>query len=122
MDYVHGNDYLKNQQGKYAEPYSVYSPWVHRIDFGYKHDFVLNVGKDTHMLQLSFDMKNVMNLFNSSWGVAKYLNPELVPKHASSGMKVWMPMVWQPSLRQLRLMEIPKHSRQATHWVSAGML
>lgn len=77
MDYVHGNSYLKNQQGKYAEPYSVYSPWVHRIDFSYKHDFVVNAGKDEHRLQLSFDIKNVMNLFNSSWGVAKYLNPAI---------------------------------------------
>jgi hypothetical protein len=77
MDYVHANDYLKNQQGKYAEAYSVYSPWVHRIDFGYKHDFALNLGNNKHKLQLSFDIKNVMNLFNSSWGVAKYLNPEI---------------------------------------------
>ncbi|MFA6863756.1 MAG: carboxypeptidase regulatory-like domain-containing protein, partial [Dysgonamonadaceae bacterium] len=44
MDYVHASDYLKNRQGKYAEPYSVYSPWVHRVDFSYKHDFVVNVG------------------------------------------------------------------------------
>ncbi|MDR1518150.1 MAG: TonB-dependent receptor [Dysgonamonadaceae bacterium] len=77
MDYVHGNSYLKNQQGKYAEPYSVYSPWTHRIDVGYKHDFVVNAGGTKHNLQLSFDIKNVMNLFNSSWGVAKYLNPEI---------------------------------------------
>ena len=77
MDYVHASDYLKNQQGKYAEPYSVYSPWVHRIDFSYKHDFVLNTGDNRHKLQLSLDIKNVMNLFNNSWGVAKYLNPEI---------------------------------------------
>lgn len=77
MDYVHNNDYLKNHQGEYAEAYSLYSPWVHRIDFSYKHDFKLNVGKDKHTLQLSFDVKNVMNLFNSSWGVSKYLNPEI---------------------------------------------
>ncbi len=77
MDYVHSNDYLNNQQGKYAEAYSVYSPWVHRVDFAYKHDFALNTGKNEHKLQLSFDIKNVMNLFNSSWGVAKYLNPEI---------------------------------------------
>jgi len=77
MDYVHANDYLKDQQGEYAEAYSVYSPWVHRIDFGYKHDFVLNTGDTKHKLQLSFDIKNAMNLFNSSWGVAKYLNQEI---------------------------------------------
>ena len=77
MDYVHSNSYLKNQQGKYAEAYSVYSPWVNRIDFSYKHDFVIKANKTKNTLQLSFDVKNVMNLFNSSWGVAKYLNPEI---------------------------------------------
>jgi hypothetical protein len=77
MDYVHANDYLKNQQGKYAEAYSVYSPWVHRIDVAYKHDIVLNIKNSKHTLQFSADIKNVMNLFNSSWGVAKYLNPEI---------------------------------------------
>ena len=77
MNYVHGNSYLKNQQGKYAEAYSVYSPWVHRIDFSYKHDFVVNTNNSRNVLQLSLDIKNVMNLFNSHWGVAKYLNPEI---------------------------------------------
>jgi len=77
MDYVHANDYLKKQQGKYAEAYSVYSPWVNRIDFSYKHDFVIKTNSAKNTLQLSFDIKNVMNLFNSDWGVAKYLNPEI---------------------------------------------
>ncbi|MDR2584759.1 MAG: TonB-dependent receptor [Prevotellaceae bacterium] len=77
MDYVHANDYLKNRQGKYAEAYSVFSPWVHRVDFGYKHDFVVKAGNTKNTLQLSLDIKNVMNLFNSSWGVAKYLNPQI---------------------------------------------
>ncbi len=77
MDYVHKDGYLKNHQGEYAEAYSLYSPWVHRVDFAYKHDFKVNVGKTSHALQLTFDIKNVLNLFNSSWGVAKYLNTEI---------------------------------------------
>ncbi len=77
MDYVHNDDYLKNHQGEYAEPYSVYNPWVHRIDFAYKHDFKVNVGKTTHKLQLTMDIKNVLNLFNSSWGVTKTLNSDI---------------------------------------------
>ena len=77
MDYVHANNYLKNNQGKYAEAYSLYSPWVHRIDLSYKHDFSVNVCGAKHTLQLLLDVKNVLNFFNSSWGVSKYLNPEI---------------------------------------------
>ena len=77
MDYVHGNSYLKNHQGEYAEGYSLYSPWVHRIDFSYKHDFKFNVGNTKHTIQVGFDVKNLLNFFNSSWGVSKYLNPAI---------------------------------------------
>ncbi len=77
MDYVHKDKYLSKNQGKYAEAYSVYSPWVHRIDFSYKHDFKVNIGKSVNTLQLSLDVKNILNLFNSKWGVSKYMNPAL---------------------------------------------
>jgi hypothetical protein len=77
MDYVHANSYLKNHQGQYAEPYSLYSNWVNRFDFSYKHDFAFKTGNSEHILQLSLDIKNVGNLFNSSWGVSTQLNPAI---------------------------------------------
>ena len=77
MDFVHRDSYLSKHQGEYAEGYSVYSPWVHRLDFSYKHDFKVKVANSVNVLQVGFDMKNVLNLFNSSWGVSKYLNPEI---------------------------------------------
>ena len=77
MDFVHADPYLSKNQGKYAESYSVYSPWVHRVDFSYKHDFKLKAGKNTNILQLNVDVKNILNLFNSNWGVSKYMNPSL---------------------------------------------
>ena len=77
MAYVHNTPYLSKNQGKYAEAFSVYSPWVHRLDFSYKHDFKVKVGGSTNTLQLSLDVKNLLNLFNSSWGVSKYMNPKL---------------------------------------------
>lgn len=111
MDYVHSNDYLKNHQGEYAEPYSVYNPWVHRVDFSYKHDFKVNTGNIKHKLQLSFDMKNVLNFFNSKWGVMKVMNSTLnegrilrydhtdaegypvftTPAAVQSGVQTWLP-------------------------------
>ena len=77
MDFVHKDKYLSTHQGQYAEGYSVYNPWVHRVDFSYKHDFTVKCGKSTNTLQLCLDLKNVLNLFNSSWGVSKYLNPAI---------------------------------------------
>ncbi len=77
LAFVHNDSYLSKNQGKYAEGYSVYSPWVHRIDFSYKHDFKIQHGESTSKLQLSVDIKNILNLFNSNWGVSKYLNPEI---------------------------------------------
>ena len=77
LDFAHADKYLSKNQGKYAEAYSVYSPWVHRVDFSYKHDFKVNVGQTTNTLQLCLDVKNVLNMFNSSWGVMKEINPEV---------------------------------------------
>jgi len=77
MDFVHNDGYLSKHQGEYAEAYSVYNPWVHRVDLSYKHDFKVNFGKTTHKLQLSCDIKNVLNIFNSKWGVSKTMNPKL---------------------------------------------
>ena len=77
MDYVHKDKYLSKHQGEYAEAYSVYAPWVHKVDFSYKHDFKVNIGKSTNTLQLSVDLKNILNLFNSKWGVLNYMNPAL---------------------------------------------
>ena len=76
MDFVHNDSYLSKNQGKYAEAYSVYNPWTNRLDFSYKHDFKFKVGKSTNTIQLSVDVKNVMNLFYHRWGVMKQMNPD----------------------------------------------
>ena len=77
MNYVHNDKYLSRHQGEYAEGYSVYNPWVHRVDLSYKHDFTVKIGGSTNTLQLNLDIKNLLNLFNTSWGVSKYLNPDI---------------------------------------------
>ena len=76
MAYVHKDDYLSEHQGEYAEGYSVYNPFVHRVDFSYKHDFVFKIGNTKHKLQVGADIKNVLNMFNSSWGVSKVMNTD----------------------------------------------
>ncbi|MBR6423412.1 MAG: TonB-dependent receptor [Bacteroidales bacterium] len=63
--------YLSSHQGQYAEAYAVVAPMVHTFDFRYAHDFIVKVGNVKNTLQLSFDVVNLGNLFNSSWGVSK---------------------------------------------------
>ena len=77
MAYVHNDPYLSKNQGKYSEGYSVYSPWVHRLDFSYKHDFKIRTGNSTNTLQLCVDLKNILNFFDSSLGVSKIMNTNL---------------------------------------------
>ena len=69
--YANQDEYLSSHKGQYAEAYGVLTPWRHTFDFHYSHDFQFKVGKSTNALQLNFDIMNVGNLFNSSWGVAK---------------------------------------------------
>ena len=75
--YAKKDAYLSKHMGEYAEAYSVYSPWVHRVSLHYAHDFVIRVGNTKNTLQFNLDVNNLLNLFNSNWGVSKYMNPDL---------------------------------------------
>ncbi len=71
--FVEQDDYLRNHKGEYAEAYSAYAPWVHKIDFRWAHDFDLKIGNTTHRLQISADVQNILNIFNSKFGVEKVM-------------------------------------------------
>ena len=76
-EFANNDKYLSKHKGEYAEGYSIYSPWVHKLDFRYTHDFKVKAGNSMNTLQLIVDFKNILNIFNSSWGVMKYMNPDL---------------------------------------------
>ena len=75
--FVEQDKYLSTHKGQYAEAYSVYSPWTHRLNFRFAHDFKVNIGKSTNTLQLNVDFNNILNMFNPEWGVAKYMNSSI---------------------------------------------
>ncbi len=74
-EFAKNDKYIQKHKGGYAEAYSIYSPWVHRLDFRFSHDFQVKVAGSRNILQLNFDIKNILNMFNSSWGVSKFMNP-----------------------------------------------
>ena len=69
--FVAQDRYLRNHKGQYAEAYAARATWVNRFDFRWAHNFKFNVGKTTHNFQLTADVLNIGNMFNSTWGVYK---------------------------------------------------
>ena len=79
--------YLSANKGKYAEAYAVDRPFRHVFDFRYAHDFKLQLGRTVNTLQVSLDIQNVGNLFDSRWGVAKDWAPD-VPHDTNGNAKI----------------------------------
>jgi len=75
--FVDKDPYLSKIQDGYTEAYSVYNPWTTRLDLRWAHDFKIKAGKNMNIIQLSCDIKNLLNLFNNSWGVTSFMNSKL---------------------------------------------
>jgi hypothetical protein len=87
--------YLSKHAGEYAVRNGAYNPWNHRIDMRFMQDFKIKAGNTTNTLQLSVDVINLLNLFNSNWGLNQsYITNSplgVVGKDAATGrMKVSM--------------------------------
>ena len=67
--FVAQDKYLRSHKGQYAEAYAARAPWVNRFDFRWAHNFKFNTGNQVHNFQLSMDVLNIGNMFNSEWGV-----------------------------------------------------
>ena len=69
--FIEQDPYLSEHRGEYAERHGAMLPWFSQIDFKFMQDFSLKSGKKTNTLRLSFDVLNLGNMLNSSWGVRK---------------------------------------------------
>jgi hypothetical protein len=70
--YVDQDKYLSANKGKYADRYGVIMPWLGRWDVKILQDVYAYFDKNhktRHTLQISLDLLNIGNLFNSKWGV-----------------------------------------------------
>ena len=70
--YLAGDDYLKEHRGEYAERNGARLPFQHNFDLRLMQEFKLKTGTITNKLQISFDLLNLGNLFNSDWGRQYY--------------------------------------------------
>ncbi len=67
-NFISGDAYLKKHRGQYAERNGLRTPWVHDVDMKLMHEFTFKGANKQHGLTVSFDVFNVLNLLNNSWG------------------------------------------------------
>ncbi|WP_140938780.1 TonB-dependent receptor [Sphingobacterium lumbrici] len=82
---IEGDDYLRSRKGKYAERNGAIAPWRHQFDFRLSQQIVSNITGGNNSLEFFWDVFNIGNLFNSSWGIYKINNNILLtPANTSS--------------------------------------
>lgn len=76
-NFVNNDDYLSKHKGEYARPFSVYLPWVHKLDLHFSQDVKFKIAEQTHKLQFNLDITNFINFLDHRYGVGKTMNSAL---------------------------------------------
>jgi hypothetical protein len=80
LDAFIGQDsYLSEQRGQITERNGAKLPWLHRFDFRVAQD--INLFRNQHKIQLTFDILNAGNLINSEWGVTRVSNSSSIMQY-----------------------------------------
>ncbi len=77
--FINSIDYLKDNQGGYAERNAVRGPWSHIVDLKVLQDFSINMGDKKHTFQISADVFNFTNLLSKDWGQKKFIRSNVSP-------------------------------------------
>ncbi|WGQ14645.1 TonB-dependent receptor [Sphingobacterium faecium] len=82
---VDGDDYLKSRIGKTTERNGAIAPWRHQFDFRLSQELFKGIGGKNNSLEFFWDVMNIGNLFNSSWGIYEINNNILLtPQNTSA--------------------------------------
>jgi hypothetical protein len=92
--YINNNPYLKERRGKYAERNGAAFPWLNRFNFSVVQEVYFKVGPKQmkNTLQFRFDILNVGNMLNNSWGVGSVSttnSPLTVSSTYANGLPVY---------------------------------
>lgn len=71
FNFMEQDSYLKANKGSYAGANAAAAPWVHNFDLRILREYYIKAGETNNTLQFSFDIMNVGNLLNSTWGVTQ---------------------------------------------------
>jgi hypothetical protein len=67
--FIEQDPYLSGKRGEITERNGAKLPWLQRVDFRVAQD--INLFRNQHKIQLTFDVLNIGNLLNSEWGVSR---------------------------------------------------
>lgn len=91
--YIDGNKYLSGRRGRFTERNAARTPWNNNLDFHFAHEFGLGTGKDgkpNHTITFTWDILNLTNLVNKSWGWV-YFSPNTYNSMSSVGLIPYIP-------------------------------
>jgi hypothetical protein len=67
-DFISNNSYLNSRRGNFTERNGGRTPWNTQLDMRLMHEFRFNAGKKFHSVQFTWDIINLANLINKTWG------------------------------------------------------
>lgn len=67
--FIESDPYLSKHRGQYADKNSNFMPFTSFLDLAVRQDFGMKIGGKNHKFQVSWDVFNLANLINNSWGV-----------------------------------------------------
>ena len=85
--YIDGNKYLSSRRGQFTERNAVTTPWNNQLDLRLSEDVNFKIADKTRTLTFTFDIINLSNLINSSWGYY-YYSPDTFNSMSSIGLTV----------------------------------
>ena len=123
---VENDPYLKSRIGKYTERNAAVAPWRHQFDFRLSQEIVKNIGGVDNSLEFFWDVFNVGNLFNSSWGIWKSNNNQLlVPQNVrnltATGSTVPTFRMGNANGDIIRELQRPNESISSTYYMQFGV-
>lgn len=83
--YVDADKYLSSRRGQFTERNAAFTPWNNQLDFRFTQDFKFGNGKHKQMITFTYDIINLTNLLNKSWG-QYYFSANTFNSSASVGL------------------------------------
>ncbi|MGN5953567.1 TonB-dependent receptor [Sphingobacterium lactis] len=123
---VENDPYLKSRIGKTTERNGALAPWRHQFDFRLSQEIVKNVGGVNNSLEFFWDVFNIGNLFNSSWGIWKsnntvLLTPTNIAKVTPDGTTVPTFNLGYANGDVVRELNRPNESISSTYYMQFGL-